>query len=196
MNILIYSSILTSAIFLAHSFFLKGKRSFLYYIGLFVIFSVIEFFFTFHKCHGDVFDKYLANSVVVYTGENTKPKDTIREANKDFLNKCWEMAEYHESEAKRCFFQAEDSCLLLPNVDCKEKAKACFTTTIALLYPASPSYRIISGIITASGQYGLSVMDEWQYIESKLTEAKYHYEMQSHYILLYNHQVHLLNAKK
>lgn len=130
---------------------------------------------------------------MVLTVENKQK--TSRDVKKEFMAKCNEQILYHSEQAEYCFKCAEDACLLMP-ADDKEKATWCFNSAIGALYPGTPAHKIIAGIITLCAQYALAVNAEWQRIDTLLHRAKYHYEMESHYIMLYNYQVGLLNAEK
>jgi hypothetical protein len=198
-SVFAYSSIFVSMLFLSDSWIVKKRRSILDYLMIFIITCIVQFVLSINMLSSCPFDTRMKSPIILTTEDKTKKKnhdDPLRIAHEIQLEKCWEKAEYHEMEAQRCFKQAEEACLWFPEKSDQEKAVMCFTTMITLLYPANPPQKVIGAIISAIAQYGMFVMNEWQFIDRKLTESKYHYEMQSHYLMLYNHQIDILNAMK
>jgi hypothetical protein len=195
MTPLIISSIIVSLIYLADSWLIKSKRTYADYFALFLLLAGVQYAFRSYKVEASVFDKYITQKPGIVLTVEDKTQKTSRDVKKEFMNKCKDKMNYHHEEAEKCFKCAEEACLLLPG-DEKERAEWCFASAIATLYPGSPAQRVVAGIITLCAQYGNAVRNEWMRIDSLLRESKHHYEMESHYIMMYNYHVSLLNAEK
>lgn len=195
MTPLIISSITVSLIYLADSWFIKSKRTIADYLAMFFILAGVQYAFRSYHAEASVFDKYLTEKPGMVLTVEDKTQKTSRDVKKEFMAKCKDKMNYHHEEAEKCFKCAEEACLLLPGDD-KERADWCFASAIATLYPGNPAQRVVAGIITLCAQYGNAVRNEWMRIDTLLREAKHHYEMESHYIMMYNYNVSLLNAEK
>lgn len=137
-----------------------------------------------------------ANCGVVYNPKIEKEKKTLKEIHKDYMYECKEKMDYHYDEACKCLKQAEEASLLLPNLSDKDKAYFCFTNILATLAPGTPTYRMIAAALAICGQYGSMVMAEWQMIDSRLHQAKHHFEMEEHYRFTGKYIQDQLNAEK
>lgn len=107
-------------------------------------------------------------------------------------------AAYHYEEGCRALKEAEEISLLIPNITDFEKSKFCLQNLVASACPGTPTIRLVVGIIAFCSQYGNMVMVEWQRFQSKLIEAKHHFELEEHYILSrnYAHDLYLTELVK
>ena len=88
---------------------------------------------------------------------------------------------FHLGEGLKAYEAAKNRAWWLPDLDDREKARYCFTSSIALLGCASPCGRLLAAISTLFVQYGLDAMDEWHYIQGKLYDSQSHFELCDYY---------------
>ena len=75
---------------------------------------------------------------------------------------------FHQANAERCYNDAKNKCYLLPDFDDRKNAEFCLVTAGTLLLANDPRSKIIAITIDLLIYYGLSVIDEWNYIQNKL----------------------------
>lgn len=99
----------------------------------------------------------------------------------ELLDKYRKEFEFHSLNALRTYNDAKDRCWWLPNISHREKARYCFTSAIAAIGSPTPQTKLVATITNLLMNYGLDVMDEWNYINNKLYWSAYHFEMCDHY---------------
>jgi hypothetical protein len=85
--------------------------------------------------------------------------------------------QFHKENAERCFNDAKNKCWWLPNIDDRDKARYCLTNIGIIIAPGDPQSKLIIAVINTLIQYGLDCSEEWNFIQTKLKWAQYHYEM-------------------
>ena len=138
----------------------------------------------------------ISNQVKPTEGNANQEKKSVRDIDKDYVRQCIDKMKYHFDEGMRCFKEAEDACLLFPTLSDKEKAQFCFSNITATAKPGTPKVKIVAKIIDLCAQSGSMVMNEWQHIDSRLHQAKYHWEMEALYRMNANHVADRLNAQR
>lgn len=88
---------------------------------------------------------------------------------------------FHRENAIRTYNEANERCRFLPKVDDRKKAEYCFNSAIAMIAPATPMSKVVIGLISLLGQYGIDCLKEWHYIDNKLFWCHYHYDMMEFY---------------
>lgn len=174
----------------------KCRQDYYKYVVTFFLISGICFLF--QAIQVEAKDK---ESLITLTVENKTPRKSRKELHKDFEKKFSKKAKYHYEEGCKALKEAEEISILLPDISEFDKSKFCLVNLIATISPGTPATRLISSAIALCGQYSLLVMGEWQRLQSKLIEAKHHFEMEEHYILSrnYAHGLYLtepINEKK
>lgn len=92
-----------------------------------------------------------------------------------------EKIKFHRENATRTYNEANERCRFLPKIDDRKKAEYCFTTAISMIAPATPMSKVVVGLISLLGQYGIDCLKEWEYIDNKLYWSHYHYDMMEFY---------------
>jgi hypothetical protein len=115
---------------------------------------------------------------------------------KEFMVKCKEKMDYHYEEGCKSLKEVEDASLLLPDSSHYDKAAFCLTSAVATMAPGDPTLRVIGAAIAICGQYGLMVMAEWQRLDTKLHQAKHHFEMEEHYRMMGKYVQAQYNSEK
>lgn len=85
--------------------------------------------------------------------------------------------DHHERMGQHYYKKAEDSCMFLPALPDRDKARYCFTSAMAMAAPGTPMSKIISAILVALTQYGLDCLEQTEITENWLLKAEYHFEM-------------------
>lgn len=197
----IFSAILTMFILLL-DVYSKSVQPLYRYLAIFFLFAGFGFHFLSNsRANAEMFSKtYFAidpiSNQVILKVEKAPEKKSLKTIYKEFLETYKEKMNYHSEEGSQCLKQAENACLLFPNQTDQAKAFACFTTFFATLAPNTPKDKAIATLIAVCLTYGSLVMHEWQYIDTKLQQAKYHFEMEEHYRLLAVHLITKLKAEK
>lgn len=184
----VFSSIMTAFILLLD---LRSKaiQPLYRYLAIFFLFAGILFLFP-SKANADIFERtYLCrdykNQVIINlkddTQETKETKKTPHDKRKELMDDCKERMCYHYEEGVKCLNQAEEACLWFPESSDIEKARFCFTTFFATLAPSTPKDKALAALLAMCMQYGDFVSREWQFIDTKLHQAKYHFEMEEHY---------------
>lgn len=113
-----------------------------------------------------------------YNTEYTYDYDMLSDAEKKLcaeqMVKCERMAKYHYELSK-------SKCWWLPNLDERAKARHCFLGAIATLASGTPQSKVVAAVLYALGVYGLSAMDEWNYVNDHLLESKAWWESYEFY---------------
>lgn len=125
--------------------------------------------------------------------DDTKKK-TKKELDKEFIAKCWEKSNYHFSEGCRCLKEAEEVSILFPDIPDFDKSKLCLANAVLALNPGTPIVRLISIALAIGGQYASLVMDEWNKFKFLMLQAKTHFEMEEHYVVLgqYHYELYFI----
>jgi hypothetical protein len=114
-----------------------------------------------------------------------RPQDQIKQPSQKSQRLHWkEDYDFHLSNGIRCYEDAKSKCWYLPNIEDREKARYCFTTSIAAVGNANAYCKLVAMVSSLLLQYGLDCMDEWDYIKTKLYWSSYHFELCDHYELL------------
>ena len=92
-----------------------------------------------------------------------------------------EKINFHEANAKRTYQDAKNRCWWLPDMTDRVNARHCFSILMVSFTVSNPQSKAVILLIAALEKYGLAVMDEWDYIETKLNWSKYHWEMKEFY---------------
>jgi hypothetical protein len=187
---LIFPAFMTLIVFL---FNLREKKKIpLYqYIGFFFLLASFNFLFSSSKAYAeyDLFkERYLTainGQIIIQTKDEMthKPKKSLREINKQFMWDCREKMDYHFDEGCKCFKEAQEACLWIPDLTERDKAQFCFNNFLAVLAPGTAKIKAIAALLSAFAQYTNGVMIEWQKIDTKLQQTKYHWEMEEFYRL-------------
>lgn len=89
--------------------------------------------------------------------------------------------DFHKKNGDRTYQEAKSKCWYLPDVDERERAKECFVVAASALLPSEPRSKLIGLVLSTMVTYGINCYDEWNFINTKLQWAKYHYEMMEFY---------------
>ena len=127
--------------------------------------------------------------------QKKEKKKTEREIKKEFMYKCKKQMDYHFEEGCKCLKEAEEASIFLPNISDEDKAQFCFTNIIATLAPGNPTAKMVNIGLALCAQYGMMVMSEWQRVDTKLHQAKAHFEMEEFYRLNGKFMQDMLNAE-
>ena len=84
---------------------------------------------------------------------------------------------FHQNEALLNYNLAKDKCWYLPEINDQAKARYCFNAFMAAVPCPTLNSKAILALITLLGNYGLDVIEEWNFIQHKLHLAEYHFEM-------------------
>ena len=171
---LLEATILTASIYTI-GLLTKRKMTIPVYIFLFFLFFLGAFFLgpSLHAVPPSAKTeiKHLQSYFLVLRGKLSK------EDKKFYQDK----VRFHQSNAERCYRDVKNKCAWLPDFDDRENAKFCLVTAGTLVAPADPMSKLIAITVELFVYYGLTVMDEWNYIKNKLHWAEYHYEMMEFY---------------
>ncbi len=88
---------------------------------------------------------------------------------------------YHQNQGIFAFERAHEKFWWLPRISDRAMARSCFTTTMTTVTASTPQSKIMAALVNIMVTYGLSVMDEWDYINYNLIDAEYHFEMMEFY---------------
>jgi hypothetical protein len=92
-----------------------------------------------------------------------------------------EKKNWHQNEAILAFERAHEKFWFLPRIPDRALARSCFTTAMTTATAATPQSKLMAAIVNIMVTYGLSVMDEWDYINYNLMDAAHHFEMMEFY---------------
>lgn len=85
--------------------------------------------------------------------------------------------EQHKIDAQRCEEEASKIIWYMPDTLDKEKAKYCLGTLLSSFSASTPRSKLLSMALTFLAAYGSAIIDQWQEMNAKIMEAKYHWEM-------------------
>lgn len=92
----------------------------------------------------------------------------------------------HHFNAVRTYTDAYNKIWWLPNLTWRQIGRDCWVSACGLAATNSPTQALIVCFSTLLSQYGLHCLDEWDYIEEKLSWSKYHFDQCVHYAGLLN----------
>ncbi len=87
----------------------------------------------------------------------------------------------HQNEAVLSLERAHEKFWWLPRIKDRVMARSCYSTVLTTATASTPQSKIMAAIISLMITYGLSAMDEWDYINYNLMDAEYHFEMMEFY---------------
>lgn len=105
----------------------------------------------------------------------TKYIDNRKKSTAEQRQRWQEEYEFHMFHAIRTYNDAKDKCWWLPNISQRDQARMCWTTAIASVAAPTPQLKIIVSVTNLLTQYGLDCIDEWYYIQDKLTWSEFHF---------------------
>ena len=88
---------------------------------------------------------------------------------------------YHQQEAIKAFERAHEKFWWIPRISDRSMSRSCFTTIMITATSSTPQSKIMAAIINLMITYGLSAMDEWDYINYNLADAAHHFELMEFY---------------
>jgi hypothetical protein len=92
-----------------------------------------------------------------------------------------EKKNYHQNLGIQAFERAHEKFWWLPRISDRALARSCFTTTMTTVTATTPQSKIMAALVNIFVTYGLAAMDEWDYINYNLADAKYNFEMMEFY---------------
>ncbi len=114
----------------------------------------------------------------VWQDDPQKPK--INPSQKEI--KEWEEAyKFHEFNAKRTFEDAKNKVWYIADFSWREKGKAAWIAACSTVGVKKASRKLAAACISILCQYGLQVIEEWDYINEKLQWSEYHFKECEHY---------------
>jgi len=84
---------------------------------------------------------------------------------------------YHQDQAIKALERAQEKFWWLPRVSDRAMARSCYTSVLTTVTASTPQSKIMAAIVNLMVTYGLSAMDEWDYINYNLADAQHHFEM-------------------
>ncbi len=88
---------------------------------------------------------------------------------------------FHQQEAIKAFERAHEKFWWIPRISDRSMSRSCFTTIMTTATASTPQSKIMAAIINLMITYGLSAMDEWDYINYNLADAEHHFELMEFY---------------
>ncbi len=89
----------------------------------------------------------------------------------------WQEAyDSHHFEAVRTYQDAYNRVWFLPNLTLRQIGRDCWVSACAMASTKTPNAALVVAFSTLLSQYGLHCLDEWDYINDKLTWSQYHFE--------------------
>ncbi len=88
---------------------------------------------------------------------------------------------YHQEEGIKALERAHEKFWWIPRVSDRAMSRSCFTAIMTTATASTPQSKLMTAIINLMVTYGLSAMDEWDYINYNLADATYHFEMMEFY---------------
>lgn len=147
------------------------KRNYLNYIAIFLIILGLYFFCkSFASAEIPVQDEYFFQHMKRTTVYKT------RQSTSEQRIKWQEEYEFHMFQAIRTYNDAKDKCWWLPDITERDRARMCWTTAVSVLACPTPQGKLIVCVTQLLIQYGLDVIDEWDYIKDKLAWSKFHFD--------------------
>lgn len=177
----VLAAIMTSTVYLLHSFGNCRKKPYIYII-LFFCLAAVDFVvdYAWRADASELRAHFLAQSEV---DKKKKSKKSRREIHEDYLNKCDIKLEYHREEAIKCYEEVQRLCDRFTNIDDQEKSKMLLKSAFAAATPATPTFRIFAAAMLLLEEYFGERWDEMQLFQIKMLQARSHAEMYEHYRL-------------
>jgi hypothetical protein len=136
-----------------------------------ILFAVLGTFFLVRaKAHADIFfpeDRHFFTLEAALT-----PREKEYYQNK---------RDFHLENGLRTYNDAKEKCWYLPRMEERTKARTCYTTAVTVIGTPTVQAKLVVTVTQLLISYGLSAMDEWDYINDKLYWSKYHMELYEFY---------------
>lgn len=87
----------------------------------------------------------------------------------------------HKREGKKEYNLAEETCVLIPDIDDREYAKHLFAVAVTTSVQALRWSAVVYGLTAMLIEYGIDVYDAWNKMNFHLNNSKYHFEMMEFY---------------
>jgi hypothetical protein len=191
MQLLWFPSMFTGILFVVETF-LKERHTFSYYLRIFCILMVVEGILYVAKGNADEYikgDIYIDEKLSIV--ESIPDIEALTDAQKaDFKKK----AEHHKREGQRCFKEANEICILIPQVGDRDIAISLFKSAVAMSVSRSWT-GIVSALMINLVDYGIAVYEQWNRMNTLLREAEYHFEMMQTYLKWINGEKALYEAQ-
>lgn len=172
MNYLLVPTVITLVLVITH-ILMDERKQYWFYIVYFFMFLLINWAFA-DKAEASHFRP----SAWIECTSMQKRLQNLMPHERQYYQ---EKKEFHLKEGKRTFEDAQKRCKWLPEYTDRQLAQNCFITALSAIASGSPQSKALSMLVTALGQYGLGVLDEWAKIDEKLYWSQYHYEMYEFY---------------
>ena len=115
----------------------------------------------------------------------TLKEDKDRPLTKAEIKKLKEEIKKHTQLGQKCFNEAEDMCVLIPEKKDRDKAQLLFnvaiTTSMAAVGGASAFRSIISGLLFALCAFLKDIWDAWDEMETLLKKSEMHFGIAADY---------------
>lgn len=94
----------------------------------------------------------------------------------------WQEAyDNHHYNAVRTYQDAYNRVWFLPDLTWRQIGRDCWVSACAMASTNTPSTALVMAFSTMLSQYGLHCLDEWDYIQEKLSWSQYHFEQCAYY---------------
>jgi len=88
---------------------------------------------------------------------------------------------YHQEQGILALERAQEKFWWLPRINDRVMARSCYTSVLTTVTASTPQSKIMAAVVNMMITYGLSAMDEWDYINYNLAEAEHHFELMEFY---------------
>lgn len=89
--------------------------------------------------------------------------------------------DYHMFHAKRCYEDAYNRVWWLPNLSWRQIGRDAWVAACATTGGNTITSRLVIAFSAMLSSYGLTCLDEWDYIQDKLKWSQYHFEQCEYY---------------
>lgn len=89
--------------------------------------------------------------------------------------------DFHLKEGQRCYKEANQVCLLIPDIDDREMAISLFKTAIFTSLQGMKFSSVVTGLISMLADYGINVYKEWNKMNTLLLKSQSHFELSEYY---------------
>jgi len=96
-------------------------------------------------------------------------------------------SKWHFDRGTKCFNDAYNSCLLIPNADDRDIAKQLIATCLWSIGQGTIRSTAIMVLLQSLATYSFYVYENYYEMERLYNESKYHFEMHDFYFRLSNH---------
>lgn len=205
MGILYLPTFSTFLLYCYHSFYKKEKKPFQFYYNMYFGLMLLSlYFFTIRAhanespnkysieiCESPENDKKFELDLSCYFDKFTEIrikeelfflKDIECLTNKQ-INEYQNKYNNEMKEGNRCFNEAKQLCLMIPNCTDQEKATRLYEAAIATAagYGLGGFGGVITSLVAQLGLYLKNYFDEYRKMETLLLESKHHYELATFY---------------